>query len=183
MTWSGWRIATDGSDGTVVWLGLGSNQGDRREQLAGALRSIATEAGTVEAVSPVYETEPVGYVDQPLFWNLVVRITTRHAPAALLAVVKGIERRMGRTAGERWGPRPIDIDVLIHGAHTIDSADLCIPHPRMLERGFVLRPLADIDPDLLHPLTGSRIGDVLAAGRFEDGRRLFDGAELLGETA
>jgi 2-amino-4-hydroxy-6-hydroxymethyldihydropteridine diphosphokinase len=119
----------------------------------------------IESISMVYETEPTGYAEQPDFWNLVVRVRTRFEPRELLDAVKRIEADLGRRASVRWGPRPIDIDM--------------VPHPRMLERAFVLRPLADIDPDLLHPASGERFADMLSSGEFERIRRLFPGRELL----
>lgn len=127
----------------------------------------------------VYETEPTGYAEQPDFWNLVVRVRTRFEPRELLDAVKRIEADLGRRASVRWGPRPIDIDILVYGDRLIVGPDLVVPHPRMLERAFVLRPLADIDADLVHPASGKRIADVLSSGGFERIRRLFPGHELL----
>jgi 2-amino-4-hydroxy-6-hydroxymethyldihydropteridine diphosphokinase len=177
-TWSGWRTATAGSEARApVWLGLGSNQGDRRANLAAALNRLAN-LGRIEAVSDVHETEPVGVTDQPEFWNLAIRIRTNLEPADLLSEVKTIEAALGREPGVRWGPRPIDIDILLYEDRIIDDERLHVPHPRMLERGFVLRPLMDIDPDLTHPTSGARIAEVLAAGMFERSRRLFSGTLL-----
>jgi 2-amino-4-hydroxy-6-hydroxymethyldihydropteridine diphosphokinase len=163
----------------VVWLGLGSNEGDRRANLASALERVRAFAA-IESISMVYETEPTGYAEQPDFWNLVVRVRTRFEPRELLDAVKRIEADLGRRASVRWGPRPIDIDVLVYADRLIVEPDLVVPHPRMLERAFVLRPLADIDPDLLHPASGERFADMLSSGEFERIRRLFPGRELLG---
>ena len=176
---SGWRIATVAPERAVrVWLGLGSNLGDRRRHLSAALERIR-ELGRIEAVSPVYETEPVGPIAQPDFWNLVVRLVTRLRPEALLEAAKTIEVGLGRKEGEHWGPRPIDIDILLYGRESVHAGGLEIPHPRMLERGFVLRPVVDIDPGLVHPVSGQKLEDVLHAGAFERIRRLFPGSELL----
>lgn len=131
-------------------------------------------------MSDVYESEPVGVTEQPWFWNLVVRLRTALEPQDLLATVKDIEAALGRTTGPRWGPRPIDIDILLYANRITDDENLQIPHPRMLERGFVLRPLADIDPDLVHPRSGVRIAELLSTGTFEMSRRLFPWAELRG---
>jgi 2-amino-4-hydroxy-6-hydroxymethyldihydropteridine diphosphokinase len=133
----------------------------------------------IESISMVYESEPTGYAEQPDFWNLVVRVRTRFEPRELLDAVKRIEADLGRRASVRWGPRPIDIDILVYADRLIVEPDLVVPHPRMLERAFVLRPLADIDPDLVHPASGERIADLLSSGGFERIRRLFPGRQLL----
>jgi len=119
---------------------------------------------TIERVSSVYRSEPVGVREQPEFWNLVVRGRTRLAPEALLAALKAIERALGRQPAPRYGPRPIDIDILMYDDVRLSTRTLEIPHPRMLEREFVLRPLAELEPELRHPATGRRIADHLAAG-------------------
>lgn len=176
-----WRIATGASDaGTVVWLGLGSNEGDRGANLASALDSL-TDLVSIDGTSPVYETDPVGYADQPAFWNLVVRGRTDLPAEALLAGAKRIEVELGRRADTvRWGPRPIDIDILLYGTLRVAREGLVIPHPRLLERGFVVRPMADIDEDVRHPVTGERIGAV-AERLGPAGLRLLFPAESLRE--
>lgn len=138
---------------TTVYLALGSNLGDRRANLAEALRRLGA-LFTIEQVSSVYETEPAYVTDQPRFLNLVLRAqvdSTRWPPAGLLRALKGIERGMGRQSGVRYGPRPIDIDILLYGQEQIKDADLVIPHPGLPERAFVLVPLAEIAPDLRVP--------------------------------
>jgi 2-amino-4-hydroxy-6-hydroxymethyldihydropteridine diphosphokinase len=177
---SGWRIDTAAHEsGSTVWLGLGANEGDRRANLVSALDAIAG-FGRIEAVSSVYESEPVGWKDQPDFWNLVVRIHTSFPPRALLDAIKTIEAGIGRREGIRWGPRPIDIDILLYGDRNDHEDGLEVPHPRMMERGFVLYPLVEIDPDLVHPVSGQRLADALREGRFERVRRLFAGTDLQG---
>ena len=177
--WSDWRTVTVGPEWKApVWLGLGSNEGDRRANLAAALKELAG-LGRIEAVSDVYETEPVGVTDQPDFWNMAVRMRTELEPRDLLTAVKAIEAALGRMPGTRWGPRPIDIDILLFADRILSEEDLQIPHPRMLERAFVLRPLSDIDPGLRHPTSGLRITELLGAGSFEQSRRLFPGSELM----
>lgn len=176
---SGWRIATAGSDPhAIVYIGLGSNLGDRLASLRAALREIAG-LGAVEAVSAVYESEPVGSPDQPDFWNLVVRLRTAVPPLELLHRLKTSEHRLGRRPTFRYGPRSIDLDILLYGEVVLSTATLELPHPRLLERGFVLRPLAELDPTLTHPLTGERIVDRLARGSFERAVPLFAGTVLL----
>ncbi len=144
----------------TAFLGLGGNLGDRRASLRAGLGRLAPEV-VVEAVSPLYETEPVGVVDQPPFLNAVCRARTALEPQALLAWVKGIEQAAGRRSGPRWGPRPLDIDILVYGDAAIDSPNLQIPHPRLAERAFVLCPLADLAPDLYIPGVGRTVRDLL----------------------
>ncbi len=128
-----------------AFLGLGSNLGDRVAQLRGAVSGLPD----VVAVSPLYETEPVGGPPQGPFLNAVVELATDRSPRQLLEVAKRLERRSGRTAGERHGPRPLDVDVLLVGDEQVDSTDLTVPHPRWQERAFVLAPLADVAPELV----------------------------------
>jgi 2-amino-4-hydroxy-6-hydroxymethyldihydropteridine diphosphokinase len=133
----------------TAYLGLGSNLGDRRQNLDQALTFLA-ERIKVEKRSPIYDTAPVGNTNQPRFLNMAVRIATRLPAATLLFMAKGIEAKLGRVPVD--SPRPIDIDILFYGDQVIDTPpDLVVPHPRMLERAFVLLPLADIAPDLVHP--------------------------------
>ncbi|WP_126424740.1 2-amino-4-hydroxy-6-hydroxymethyldihydropteridine diphosphokinase [Brevibacillus marinus] len=128
-----------------VYLALGSNIGDRQQHLRRAVELLdATPRISVQKLSAVYETEPVGYEEQPAFLNMVIAADTDLPPAQLLETVLAIERRMGRVRVIRWGPRIIDIDILLYGAETVSLPHLQIPHPRMLERGFVLIPLRDV---------------------------------------
>lgn len=128
-----------------AFLGLGSNLGDRREQLRAAVASLPG----VTAVSDVYETDPVGGPEQGRFLNIVVEIETDLDPRALLGLCHRIESAAGRVRDVRWGPRTLDVDILWVDGVTVDDADLQIPHPRMWERRFVLEPLAELAPDLL----------------------------------
>ncbi len=134
----------------TVYIALGSNLGDRRSNLIEAIRQLRQKV-QVERLSSVYETEPAYVTDQPRFLNMVLRGRTELAPRELLDFLKGIERRMGRLAAERYGPRPIDLDILLYDDLRVDEPDLTIPHPRLTERAFVLVPLAEIDPDLVLP--------------------------------
>jgi 2-amino-4-hydroxy-6-hydroxymethyldihydropteridine diphosphokinase len=130
------------------WLGLGSNLGDRQSTLAAALRGLdALDGAAILAVSPVFETAPVGVLDQPAFLNLALRYKSPLAPEALLAAALTLECSLGRVRAEHWGPRTIDIDLLWCSLGTHSSPTLELPHPRMLERAFVLGPLARLVSD------------------------------------
>ena len=129
-----------------AFLGLGSNLGDRRRYLAEAVASLAG----VAAVSPVYETDPVGGPGgQGAYLNLVVEVETDLTPRQLLGVCRRLEAAADRVRDERWGPRTLDVDILLIEGVTVDEPDLQVPHPRMLERNFVLQPFADLAPELL----------------------------------
>lgn len=135
---------------STAYLGLGGNLGDRRHYLSAAVLALNSEAGLrVEKISSVYETAPVGVVDQPDFYNLVVEVATTLTAHELLARCLAIEKKLGRVRLERWGPRTIDLDVLWYDNVTLNDGDLTLPHPRMKERAFVLVPLAEIAPTLL----------------------------------
>ena len=134
------------------YVGLGSNLGERLGNLQAAVSLLAENADvTLLASSRVYETAPVGLTDQPPFLNTVVEALTTLSGRPLLDAVKRVERTLGRQSRERWGPREIDVDVLLHGATRLEEPGLEIPHRRMWERLFVLAPLAELRPDLLGP--------------------------------
>ncbi len=134
----------------TAYLALGSNLADRRHLLAAALAALARDPqNRLTGVSPVYETKAVGLTDQPDFLNCVVRLETDLAPLALLDLCLAIEQQLGRIRRERWGPRTVDLDLLLHEETTLHDDRLTLPHPRMKTRAFVLAPLADLAPDLL----------------------------------
>jgi 2-amino-4-hydroxy-6-hydroxymethyldihydropteridine diphosphokinase len=136
---------------TTAYLALGSNLGDRLEHLRAAVRELdATEGVDVVRSSRVYETEPVG-PPQPAYLNAVVAIDTTLAPRELFEACRGVEDALGRVRAERWGPRTLDVDILVYDEQTVDEPDLQIPHPRMHERGFVLVPLGELDADAMLP--------------------------------
>ena len=143
---------------TEAWIGIGSNVGERRDFVRSAIEQLAKEL-KVQAVSSLYETSPVGGPPQRSFVNAVVRVEADRDARELLTLCKGIETRMGReTSDMRWGPRVIDLDVLLVDDLKISEPDLEIPHPRMNERRFVLVPLLEIDPDAVDPW-GTRFKD------------------------
>lgn len=143
-----------------MFLSLGSNLGDRRAHLEEALRRL--EEGGVRVVrrSSWYETEPVGYTDQPAFLNLVVEVRTSLTPRALLRRAQEVELALGRVRTVRWGPRTADVDLLLYGRRVILEPDLVVPHPRLRERAFVLVPLYELDPDLVLP-DGTPVASLL----------------------
>ena len=142
-----------------AYIGLGSNLGDREAALWGALMLLGED---VVAVSSFRETDPVGYLDQPRFLNAAAALETELEPRALLERLLEVERELGRTRdGPRFGPRTIDLDLLLYGDRVIDEPGLVVPHPRLAERRFVLEPLAELDPDLVVPGLG-RVTDLLA---------------------
>jgi 2-amino-4-hydroxy-6-hydroxymethyldihydropteridine diphosphokinase len=171
----------------VVYLALGSNLGDRAGNLRRALQTLSEQL-TIDAVSPCYETEPAYVLDQPRFYNLACRAATDLAPLDLLHDLKRLETALGREPGLRFGPRVIDLDLLFYNDLILDSAELTLPHPRLHERAFVLVPLADIAPGLVHPVLGltiaalrDRFGDVHSSIRrvesfsFDTGDRTVHG--------
>jgi 2-amino-4-hydroxy-6-hydroxymethyldihydropteridine diphosphokinase len=145
----------------TVYLGLGANLGDRERNLDAALKRIAGFVN-ISKLSSIYETEPWGVSEQPWFLNRVCEGTTSLSPVDLLRRVKKIETEMGRAEGIRFGPRPIDIDILIYDHLVALSPALTIPHPRLHERAFVLVPLAEIAPDLVHPRLHVTVRELLS---------------------
>jgi 2-amino-4-hydroxy-6-hydroxymethyldihydropteridine diphosphokinase len=148
---------------TLAYVGLGANLGPREITLLRAVDLLAeTEGVEVRAVSQLRETEPVGGVDQPLFLNGAVVLDTSLSPRELLDRLLEIERELGRVRDVRWGPRVVDLDLLVYGDRQVDEPGLRVPHPRLYERRFALEPLAELDPELDVPGLG-RVDDALAA--------------------
>ena len=148
-----------------IYLGLGSNLGDREGMLRRALEGLAAFV-RLERVSDLYETEPVGFADQPWFLNAACSGQTDLTPLDLLQACKALETKLGREPGPRFGPRLIDIDLLAYDAVVMDTPDLTLPHARLHERGFVLAPLMDIVPDWRHPLLGHTVRELYDEGEF-----------------
>jgi 2-amino-4-hydroxy-6-hydroxymethyldihydropteridine diphosphokinase len=154
-----------------VFLGLGTNLGDRWANLRRAVQGLAPLT-RVKMISPVYETKAWGVTDQPDFLNICLAGTTTLAPWPLLEELKALETALGRQKGERWGPRVIDIDILFYHNLIFQHERLTIPHLQIASRSFVLVPLADIAPDLIHPQTGLTVAQMLAQIDTADVRKL-----------
>jgi 2-amino-4-hydroxy-6-hydroxymethyldihydropteridine diphosphokinase len=146
----------------TVYLGLGSNLGDRRHRLQQAIFALASPRLHIRRLSPVYETEPMDLPRQPWFLNLVAEAETELFPMQLLRWTRQVEHRLGRRRVTPKGPRTIDIDILLFSNAVVHRPSLQIPHPRLHQRRFVLAPLADLAPDLRAPLTGKNIRELLA---------------------
>lgn len=147
----------------AVFLLLGTNSGDRKKNLDTALRSIADEAGTINRMSSVYETDAWGITEQPAFYNQVAEIETALDAHSLLTTILSIEKKMGRVRREKWGERIIDIDILFFGSEVVNSDALTIPHPQLAFRKFTLVPLCELIPDFIHPVLQKTIAELLSS--------------------
>ena len=146
----------------TVYLSAGSNIGDRVANLRAASNALPPAGVRVKQISAIYETEPVDYLDQAWFMNCVVEADTELPAPALLESLRAIETQMGRKKDFPKGPRLIDLDILLYGSETIDTPDLEVPHPRMLQRRFVLVPLSEIAPDFKHPAWNATVAQLLS---------------------
>ena len=158
----------------TVYIGLGSNLGAPEDNLRAALERLAQVEGVERIdVSPFYRTAPFGITDQPEFVNAVARLSTTLEPRALLDTLLEIEKEMGRVRKQKWGPRLIDLDILLFGGRVIEEPGLTVPHPGIAERGFVLAPLADLAADLPHPILKQSVRQLYdALGTSTDTRRI-----------
>ncbi|QWR78001.1 2-amino-4-hydroxy-6-hydroxymethyldihydropteridine diphosphokinase [Candidatus Magnetomonas plexicatena] len=143
------------------FISIGSNMGDRAANCSKALELLNSGDVAVKAVSSMYETKPWGIASQPDFINICVEIETTQQPAELLTTLKEIEKTMGRKDSARWGPRIIDLDIVFYGQEIIKTESLQIPHPHMHEREFVLKPLSELAPRMLHPILNKTVEELL----------------------
>ena len=161
----------------VAYIGFGSNIGDRLTHIQNAIRALSkTEGITLQKISSVYKTDPVGYEAQAQFLNGVVAIQTHLPPLSLLHTLKNIETAIGRQHRIRWGPREIDLDILIYGDLCLQTEKLVIPHPEMHRRRFVLAPLAEIAPDLVHPVLKESVQTLLE--RLDDDKSVSESGSI-----
>ena len=154
----------------IAYLGLGTNLGDRWANLRGALRLLAAGPGLrLLRCSQAYETEPWGVAEQPRFLNCAAEVAVALEPETLLARCKAVEEHLGRLPGPRWGPRLIDVDILLYGAQVVELPHLEIPHPRLHLRAFALTPLAELAPAAVHPSLSRSIGELAQSAEGRDG--------------
>jgi len=163
------------SGGEIVYVAVGANVGDREATLGSLIRLIERETEMLLlAASPVFETDPVGPPGQDAYLNAALRLRTWLSPGELLAQLQRIERELGRVRHpqpERWGPRTLDLDILFYGERCIEMPDLVVPHPRAHERAFVMRPMAELDPHLVHPRLGITMLEIVRARPDAEGVR------------
>ncbi|WP_075526382.1 2-amino-4-hydroxy-6-hydroxymethyldihydropteridine diphosphokinase [Sporosarcina ureilytica] len=159
-----------------AFISIGSNIGERHIYLQSAIQALdELDTVSVEKVSSIYETEPVGYTEQADFLNVVVFIKTELSAHELLTICQQIEQGLGRERTIRWGPRTLDLDILLYNQDNIETENLIVPHPRMDERAFVLIPLLEIVPDVVHPVSGKRFSEEGAA--YDDGVQIWQGID------
>ncbi|HEU23866.1 MAG: 2-amino-4-hydroxy-6-hydroxymethyldihydropteridine diphosphokinase [Mesoaciditoga sp.] len=145
----------------LVYVAFGSNLGDRKENILRAIEEMKKKQMEFLRISTMYETEPYGLKDQPKFINCAALIRTSYAPMELMDMLLDIEKALGRVRNVKWGPRTIDIDILFYDHRIINFVDLIIPHPDLQNREFVLRPLAEIAPDYIHPKLKKSVFEML----------------------
>ncbi len=145
----------------IAYIGIGSNKGDRRNFLESAVDKINFDRFCkIDTVSPIYETKPIGYKDQGNFLNAVIKLKTDYSPSGLFECLKHTENELGRNKTFKWGPREIDLDILLYNDLIYTDKNITIPHIGILERDFVLIPLCDINPELVHPTLGIKISEI-----------------------
>lgn len=160
--------------GNIAYLSIGSNIGDRLETFQRAIQLLdMNDKIRLEDLSSIYETDPVGYTDQACFLNAVIKITTSLKPEELLRTCLFIESELGRKREIRWGPRTLDLDILLYNQENIETESLIVPHPRMQERAFVIIPLMELDPNIKLPNVNAALDDILNQIPDKEGVRLW----------
>ena len=150
------------SDKKTIYISLCSNLDDRLDFIKNAIKLISEiDAVSIEKLSGVYESEPYGKTDQPKFLNCIAKLHTGINPSDLLSTFKGIEKSLGRKETERWGPRIIDIDILLYNDQIVNTTDLKIPHPDLLNRDFIIKPLLELDADVVYPVKKVKISELV----------------------
>lgn len=158
----------------IAYISIGSNMGNRVNFLKKAIGLLDGDEGiNVVDISSLYETDPVGFTDQPLFLNAVLKIETLYGPEQLLEKCLEAERKLGRKRDIRWGPRTLDLDILLYNQENIETENLSVPHPRMLERAFVIIPLLELNPDIMLPKMETPLIDVLEKIKDKEGVRIW----------
>jgi len=146
---------------TTVYLALGANVGDTRGNIEQAIKLLGESLSDIRS-APIYQSKAVGYTDQPNFLNTAVSGQTDLEPLALLTAIKQVEQQVGRTKTFRWGPREIDIDIIFYGNQILETEQLTLPHPAFRDRDFVLKPLTDLNPELIDPISAQTVSQLLA---------------------
>lgn len=160
--------------GNIAYLSIGSNMGDRLKTFQQAIQMLdANDEIRVEELSSIYETDPVGYTNQACFLNAVIKISTTLKPEELLQTALFIESELGRKREIRWGPRTLDLDILLYNQENIETESLIVPHPRMQERAFVIIPLMELDPGITLPNVNAALDDILNQIPDKEGVRLW----------
>lgn len=163
----------------IAYLSVGSNMGDREQLLLKAIALLEENTEIlIDHLSSIYETDPVGVTDQPLFLNLALKLKTGLSPQELLSKLQEVEMKLDRKRVQKWGPRTIDLDILLYNSVSIQTEVLTIPHPRMLERAFVLVPLSEIAPDDVYPDKTISLHQVLCEQRDKEGVRIWKKTDL-----
>jgi 2-amino-4-hydroxy-6-hydroxymethyldihydropteridine diphosphokinase len=154
---------------SIVYIGIGSNLGDREKNCSRSIDLLGKNGIVIRQKSSLYETVPWGSRDQPLFLNMVIKVETELKPQELLELLKNVEIEVGREKSSRWGPRAIDLDILLYDDITLNEETLTIPHPYLHERDFVLIPFCEIAPDIKHPVLQSTMRELLQMLRNKSG--------------
>jgi 2-amino-4-hydroxy-6-hydroxymethyldihydropteridine diphosphokinase len=169
-----WKLKEGVNLKNIAYISIGSNMGDRVNFFKKAVQLLDQDEGiSLVDISSLYETDPVGYVEQPLFLNAVLKVETIYGPEELLEKCLEVEQILGRNREIRWGPRTLDLDILLYNQENIETESLSVPHPRMLERAFVIIPLLELNPGIMLPKVETPLNDILEEIQDNEGVRLW----------